>query len=258
MRKPSYLASYQKKSKGSAMLLAILIIVILFAMGASLLTLSLNSQTGAQWFVKQQEAFYLAEAGIEHARVMIDATTLPTPQNGQLFMSGNLGNGSYNTFMWDIPGRDNKTFVLIRSIGQIGPYQSIVEATIKVSTQGGTIPEAPNCPCWANTLSLPQPYLCQRHPLGEGTYHSLEFWYDTEANTLERFTADARTAPNYKCRTSAAYPIEQWITQAQYDACAAWVDNPYFANFEDDAANCYTEQVGGELTVVLENFRQVK
>ena len=78
----------ERKSKGSALLLVILIFAIFTVLSALFAKIVYNYHVTASAVLEREQAFYLAEAGIERAIALLPNTDV----NGTWFT---LGNGKY-------------------------------------------------------------------------------------------------------------------------------------------------------------------
>ena len=88
-----------KTKPGSAMLLVILVLALLFSLSAALVRISYNYLSSLDNLLVYQQAFYLAEAGLEQAKVEIASN-----------------NNWYTDLAW--PKQDDVTWLTEKAYGQ--------------------------------------------------------------------------------------------------------------------------------------------
>jgi len=89
-----------RDERGIALVIALLVSALLLLLGGHFMTASMTEKTIASNEVNVARAFYLAEAGIQHAKKGLETLPLPAVLNGTQSVFGggnavNLAGGSY-------------------------------------------------------------------------------------------------------------------------------------------------------------------
>jgi len=155
-----------RDERGIALTLAILVVTLLLLLGGHFMTASLTEHTITRNDVNAARAFYLAEAGTEHARKTLGALDLTQVLDGTttVFAGGstvNLAGGSYTVQVTNniaangfprgtIPADpsasaivDGDDIVVMTSTGTFQNGQQTVETVLQGSTGTGGFPDFP-------------------------------------------------------------------------------------------------------------------
>lgn len=130
--------TYGKKEQGSAMILAIVVLFIIFIIGASIVFLSENETRKTVKSNKQNEAIYIADGGVEKALWEINRTSGYAGEANIV-----LGSGTYTVTVSTPAGYPDQREII--STGQIGSYQRKIKVLCERLPGGITVNSALAC-----------------------------------------------------------------------------------------------------------------
>jgi hypothetical protein len=156
MKKRTHILPKLHNNKGSLLIIAYLVVILLLTLGAVFILLSVHEARAVERERRALVAFQIAEAGIERAlyhlrQEYVDSANAPAswssgatdidgidisgaggPSTSSFysFLSASLGEGSYAVVLKNISGSDDEVWV--RSTGSIGDESETVEAYLKV------------------------------------------------------------------------------------------------------------------------------
>lgn len=117
--------------KGSALVAALMVVTVLLVLATGLLTSVILEYKTARNDYQDKQAFYLAEAGIFHAKEYLTTVTWTTLSTGQTLISTTtIGQGNYKVTVYYYNAADPRK-ITIRSVGKVNKVVKEIEATLE-------------------------------------------------------------------------------------------------------------------------------
>jgi hypothetical protein len=130
--------AYSKKEDGNAMIFAIVVILVIFIIGASLVFLSENETRKSVRSNKQNAALYIADGGIEKAIWELNRSASYAGESNIT-----LGNGKFTVSVSTPAGQPNQRQII--STGQVGLYWRKIKALCEKIPGSITVNSALSC-----------------------------------------------------------------------------------------------------------------
>jgi cytoskeletal protein CcmA (bactofilin family) len=112
--------------KGAVMVLAVLFLLVLSMWGAATITLTRNDYLTTSNYIKEVQAYYLAEAGLEEAIAKIFGNPTDIPSSH----SGSLTTGSYAVAITE--SGHNPIIVVLNSVGSVGNINKTLNCELEI------------------------------------------------------------------------------------------------------------------------------